>query len=260
MRAVIGERVTDRLVLSNEPDLIAARPLISSAVSGIVGGDAFRGLLRRAVLDAHRAIFTRDRDTLTLTLADVGTVAAAAIEKLNPKLSSELDAGRRVVLLERNLGGATGDVVRLGDRLRVLAYVLALLTVAAGAAAVVVSPDRRRTVAQLGLGMVAAGVAIVVAYTVGAGDRDRQHPWAGGAGRGGRRVGRVPRRPAHARLAAGGLRRGRRGRGRLADRAGRRRSGRCARRGAGPPRDPDATWLRLLRAAALVVGGLLLIV
>ena len=88
VRAVIGERVTDRLVLSNEPDLIAARPLIASAVSGIVGGGAFRGLLRRAVLDAHRAIFTGDRDTLSLTLADVGTVAAAAIEKLNPTLAS----------------------------------------------------------------------------------------------------------------------------------------------------------------------------
>src|SRR5882757_5633300 len=60
VRAVIGGRVTDRLVLSNEPDLIAARPLISSAVSGIVGGEVFRGLLRRAVLDAHRAIFTGD--------------------------------------------------------------------------------------------------------------------------------------------------------------------------------------------------------
>src|SRR6478736_5810632 len=134
VRAVIGERVTDRL--------------------------------RRAVLDAHRAIFTGDRDTLTLTLADVGTVAAAAIEKLNPTLAAELDAGGRVVLLQRDLGSATGDIVRLGDRLNVLAYVLGLLTVVAGAAAIVISPDRRRTVAQLGLGMAAAGVAIVIAYTL----------------------------------------------------------------------------------------------
>ena len=258
VRAVIGERVTDRLVLTKEPDLIAARPLISSAVSGIVGAPAFRGLLRRAVLDAHRAIFTRDRDTLTLTLADVGTVAAAAIEKLNPKLSSELDAGRRVVLLERNLGGATGDVVRLGDRLRVLAYVLALLTVAAGAAAVVVSPDRRRTVAQLGLGMVAAGVAIVVAYTVGRAiatgsirGPEEQDAAAGvwDAFLGGLRTlgwllaacGAVVAAAAASLIAPieveGPLR--------------------AAWRGA--TTDPDATWLRLLRAAALVVGGLLLI-
>jgi hypothetical protein len=47
------------------------------------------------VLDAHRAIFTGYRDTLTLTLADVGTVVAAALEKLNPQLAADLDAGSR---------------------------------------------------------------------------------------------------------------------------------------------------------------------
>ena len=41
MRTVVGERVTDELVLPSEADLIAARPLIVSAVSGIVGGGAF---------------------------------------------------------------------------------------------------------------------------------------------------------------------------------------------------------------------------
>ena len=51
----IGERVTDEIVLHNNADLIAARPLIASAVAGIVGGNAFRSLFRRGVLDAHRA-------------------------------------------------------------------------------------------------------------------------------------------------------------------------------------------------------------
>ena len=140
--------------------------MIASAVSGVVGASAFRGLFRRAVLDAHRAIFKRDRDTLTLTLADVGTVVAAALEKVDPQLADDLDAGERVVLLQRDLGALTADVVRIGDRLRVLAWVLAALTLAAGAAALVVSPDRRRTTAQLGVGVTAAGLTIVIGYTV----------------------------------------------------------------------------------------------
>ena len=166
VRTAIGERVTDEIVLRNDADLIAARPLIASTVSGIVGGGAFRTLFRGAVLDAHRAIFTGDRDTLTLTLADVGTVVAAALEKLNPQLAKDLDAGTRVVLLKRDIGSLTGDVVRTGERLKVLAWVLGALTLLAGAAALVVSRDRRRTCSQLGVGVASAGLFIVVAYTV----------------------------------------------------------------------------------------------
>jgi uncharacterized membrane protein HdeD (DUF308 family) len=166
VRAAIGERVTDEIVLRNDADLIAARPLIASTVSGIVGGGAFRSLFRGAVLDAHRAIFTGDRDTLTLTLADVGTVVAAALEKLNPQLAKDLDAGTRVVLLKRDIGSLTGDVVRTGERLKLLAWVLGALTLLAGAAALVVSRDRRRTCSQLGVGVASAGLFIVVAYTV----------------------------------------------------------------------------------------------
>ena len=166
VRTAIGDRVTDEVILRNDADLIAARPLIASAVSGIVGGGAFRSLVRRAVLDAHRAIFTGDRDTLTLTLADVSTVVAAALEKVNPQLADDLDAGERVVLLKRDLGSLTGDVVRTGERLQVLAWVLAALTLVAAAAALIFSPDRRRTTSQLGVGVAAAGLTIVVGYTV----------------------------------------------------------------------------------------------
>ena len=166
VRDEIGDRVTDEVVLRNDADLIAARPLIASAVSGVVGGGAFRSLFRSAVLDAHRAIFTRDRDTVTLTLADVGTVVAAALEKLDPQLAADLDAGNRVVLLQRDLGELTADVVRAGERLRVLAWILAALTLAAAIGALVVSRDRRRTVAQLGVGVAGAGLTIVIAYVV----------------------------------------------------------------------------------------------
>ena len=166
VRAEIGDHVTDEIVLRNDADLIAARPLIASAVSGIVGGAAFRSLFRRAVLDAHRAVFNGDRDTVTLTLADVGTVVAAALEKLNPQLAGELDAGERVVLLKRDLGSLTADVVRTGERLQVLAWILAALTLATAGYALVRSPDRRRTSSQLGIGVAAVGLTIVIGYTV----------------------------------------------------------------------------------------------
>ena len=65
---------------------------------------------------------------------------AAALEKLNPQLADDIDAGERVVLLKRDLGGLTGDVVRAGEKLQVLAWVLAALTLAAAVAALVFTP------------------------------------------------------------------------------------------------------------------------
>jgi hypothetical protein len=166
VRTIVGERLTDQLVLPTEPDLIASRPLIVSAVSGIVGGGAFAGLFRRGVRDAHRAVFARDRDTVTLTLLDVGTVAGAALEKLRPDLAAKLEATSRVELLERRIGSATGDLARTAEHVRILAAVLALLTVAAAAGALFLTADRRRTAARLGFGMAAAGVLVLIGYAV----------------------------------------------------------------------------------------------
>jgi hypothetical protein len=162
VRTVVAERVTDGLVLANEPDLIAARPIVASAVSGLVGGDAFAGLFRRAVRDVHRSIFAGDEDTLTLTLVDVGTVAAAALQQLRPELAAELEERRGITVLERRVGTATADLTRVADDLRMGAFVLAGLALVAAAAALLAGRDRRRTVARLGIGVAAAGVVLVV--------------------------------------------------------------------------------------------------
>ncbi len=166
VRTEVGERVTDELVLSTEPDLIAGRPLIVSAVSTVVSGGAFAGLFRRAVRDAHRAVFARDEDTVTLTLVDVGTVAGAALEKLRPDLAAKLEATNRVDLLSRRIGGVTGDLARTAERVRLLAVVLALLTLAAAGAALLLTADRRRVASRLGAGMAAAGVLVLIGYAV----------------------------------------------------------------------------------------------
>src|SRR5215213_8070137 len=60
VRAAIATRVTDDLVLAQQGDLVAARPLIESAVSGVVGGGAFGGLFRTSVRDLHRALVQED--------------------------------------------------------------------------------------------------------------------------------------------------------------------------------------------------------
>ncbi|MEA2178101.1 MAG: hypothetical protein QOG77_1398, partial [Solirubrobacteraceae bacterium] len=151
VRTLIAEEITDRLVLSNRSELLAARPLIIGATSGIVGGGAFGALFHRAALDVHRSIFDRDQNTITLTLVDVGTVAGGALQQFRPKLAEQLERTGRIPVLRQKVSGVAGELARIGDRIRFLALVLGALTIAAAAAALVVSTDRRRTVAQLGL-------------------------------------------------------------------------------------------------------------
>jgi hypothetical protein len=164
VRAVVAERITDDVVLENAADLITARPIIQSLASEIVGSRAFTGLFRSAVRDVHRALFERDRDTVVLTVADVGTVLAAALEQARPALARRLESTERVELLERKLGSVSGDLARLAERVRVLALVLLALSAALVAGALAVSRDRRRTVVELGVCVAGAGVLLVVAY------------------------------------------------------------------------------------------------
>jgi hypothetical protein len=58
----------------------------------------------------------------------------------------------------------TGDLARLADRVRLLAWLLLALTLACAAAALWLAPDRREAVSRLGIGTAVVGVVIVVAY------------------------------------------------------------------------------------------------
>jgi hypothetical protein len=166
VRSLIAERVTDQLVLKNEEDLLAARPIIQSVASTLIGSRAFRSLFRSAVRDVHRALFDRDSNTVTLTVADVGTVLAAALEQVRPTLAEKLEATGRVAVVRRHIGGVSGTAARLAERVRLLALLLLLLALVSTGGALFVSSDRRRTVVQLGVGAAAVGVLLIVALGV----------------------------------------------------------------------------------------------
>jgi hypothetical protein len=166
VRSLIAQQITDQVVLKNQENLIAARPIIESVASAVVGSRAFTGLFRSAVRDVHRAVFDRDRDTVALTVADVGTVLSAALEVLRPSLAKQVESTGRVELVKRDVGSLSGDMARIADKVRLLALLLLVLSLVLVGGALAVSPDRRRTVVELGVGMAAGGVLLVVAYGV----------------------------------------------------------------------------------------------
>jgi uncharacterized membrane protein HdeD (DUF308 family) len=172
--ALQDERVHDRVaaeltdqVLRVHPDLLAARPLIEEAASSVVGGAAFRRLFRAAVRDVHAATFRRDLDTVTLTIADAGTVLAAAVEVLQPVVADEIREDSRITLLREGIDERAAGAARLADKIEVLAPLLALLAAALAVAGIWLAADRRRAVGRLGTGTAVVGIVIVLGCALG---------------------------------------------------------------------------------------------
>ena len=166
VRSLIAQKITDEVVLKNQADLIAARPIIESVASEIVGGRAFRGLFRTAVRDVHRALFKRDKNTVTLTIADVGTVLAAALEQVRPQLAEDLESTERVEIIREDIGSLSATLADIAERVQILAILLIVLSLVFVAGALIVAPDKRDTVIELGIGAAAAGGLLVIAYAI----------------------------------------------------------------------------------------------
>jgi hypothetical protein len=166
VQSLIGEKITDEVVLNKNADLVAARPLIESIASEIVGSRAFTGLFRKAVRDVHASLFKRDQNTVTLTIADVGTVLAAALQQVRPDLAKQLNSSERVEILSDDIGSLSTTLANLADSIKLLALLLALLAIALVGAALWISPDTRTTVIELGIGLAVAGGGVVVAYGI----------------------------------------------------------------------------------------------
>jgi hypothetical protein len=166
VKTLIAERITDQVVLKNNRDLIAARPIIESVTGDVVTSPAFTALFRSGVRDVHRALFLRDQDTLTLTVADVGTVLAAALQHVRPELADELERTGGVSVISGDIGSVSATAARIADDIKLLALLLLVLGVALVGAAIAVAPDRRGAVVGLGVGAACAGVLLVVALGI----------------------------------------------------------------------------------------------
>src|SRR3712207_10376 len=167
VRSLVATQVTDQLVLKSKADLIAARPVIQSVVSSVVGGEAFTQTFRAGVRDVHRGLFDGDQNTVTLTVADVGTIVGAALQAVQPSVADDVESTNEVKLVSRNLGSVTATAARAADAVKVLALVLLLVAVFAAAGALYLSADRRRTAVRLGIGFAIAGIVLVGGLRLG---------------------------------------------------------------------------------------------
>ena len=163
----VADHVTDAVTGIGGGDLVAVRPLVRSVAGGIVGGQAFAALFRRAILEAHDAVVRRGDGRLLITVGDLGVLVQGVLERLAPAAARRIGAERASTLFTLHPGGAVIDVVQAARAVYSAAWLLAVLGAIAAAGALLLSDDRRRSARQLGIGLAVGGVVLALLVIVG---------------------------------------------------------------------------------------------
>jgi hypothetical protein len=167
VRDDVADRLTEAVTRAKGGDLVAVRPVVRSLAGAVLGSKAFAALFRRAVIEAHTAVVQRGDGRLLVRVADVGVLVQGALERFAPAAARRIGAERVATLLTLSPGSAVLGLVRDAKRVYSAAWILAVLALLTAVGAVWLSPDRKRTVRQTAIGLLAAGLAIVVLLTLG---------------------------------------------------------------------------------------------
>jgi hypothetical protein len=168
VESLVVQTVTDRLV-ADAGDEVRLRPVIQAAVLQAVSSAEVDREFRLAAESLHSELVSETPDELTLTLPNIGSSIASSIGSDNPELAEKVrDIGTITVLnvpIPPSDAKDIHDLVRAGQDSSALfigAAILALL-------ALIISPNRRRTLIGLGLGAAVSGLVAVVIYLAGRG-------------------------------------------------------------------------------------------
>jgi hypothetical protein len=169
VRALIADRVAGEVV-EVESDLIGARPLIVAATEGITTAEPFHQLFRGAVRDLHQTVFEASDDTVALDLADAGVLVIEALRTLAPRIAEKVPENLEPELVKLSDSGGSAlltDGAQIAHQVREVALISIALALLLVAAALIVSPDRRRTLRTAALCATGVGIGGVVVFEVG---------------------------------------------------------------------------------------------
>ena len=167
VRLAVAQPITEAILDSGPPQLVNARPLIESVVTGAMGTPPVRSVFGQAVIAVHQKLFERDPDALLLNLASAAGVASSAIEAVSPKVAAEIPKQLRGANIE--IIGSSGPLgtLRVANDVRLLGLLLPPLAALLLILSVAVSPDRRRGFVRAGLAVAAAAIAGILLLAIG---------------------------------------------------------------------------------------------
>jgi hypothetical protein len=166
VESLIVNSVTNRVV--GEAGVQAtARPMIEQGVREALSNRQITAEIRATAATLQSELVSGHANALTLTLPDIGPATAASLESRSPQLADVVSRVGTVTVVDVRVPSAaataTHDLAVVGrDSSLLIVFSAAMI-----ALALILSPDRRRTLLGLGLGAFAAGLLAAAIYLVG---------------------------------------------------------------------------------------------
>jgi hypothetical protein len=168
VRSLIVDNIANRLLgeVGNQASL---QPVITEAVSEAMDNQRISDEVSAAASSLHNQLVSGHANALSLTLPDIGPAIAAVVQSRSPQLAAEVSRVGSITVVDvpipSSASSAIHDLAQVGRD----ASLLIILSAALAALALLLSTDRRRTIAGLGLGAVVAGLIAAAAYIGGRG-------------------------------------------------------------------------------------------
>jgi hypothetical protein len=163
VRQAISDELVQVIITKGSPSLVQAKPLLQTVVEAALDTDAFRKVFRQAVIEAHNLFFNRERKSIALDLADVGTIVIGAARSLAPQIANELPKDLDAELAKINKRSFAGTTLSIADNVRFLGILLPILSVLLWAGSVAIAPDRRGAFVRMGVAIaIAAGFVFIL--------------------------------------------------------------------------------------------------
>jgi hypothetical protein len=165
----VALRITN-VVIAQQPDLTAFRPILVVVARGVVSSDPFRALLQPALRKVHGAVLSSTAENILLAIPDAGELIQEALKAAGPAAADRVPAKLQPVL---DIQGATPAlqtavrVLRAVGELRLFGRLGLLVALLCLVAAILISPTRRAAALSASVGVATIGVMIALLVPAG---------------------------------------------------------------------------------------------
>ncbi len=187
VRAEVRRVVVDQAV-DQQPDLLAARPLLETVVDTALVSRPFERILEAAARDLHRAIFKGERQSFVLNISDIATLAEAGLRAYDPELADRLPGGPNLGAIEVASRGVGTRVIEVDRQLRALTWLVLAGALACYLASGIAGRSFRAASTAFGVALVGAALLTWLAIAVVAGLLPARVPGPPAAGAAAREV------------------------------------------------------------------------
>lgn len=162
VRRVIADQVTAAIVRSGPSEVASFQAAIRPAVQALIETSAFRSIFRRALVEAHDHLFTRNGNTAIVNLSQALGVLSASLQVSNPDVADVLPTNSDQFLVELGNEIRGLHLWRFSHSLSDYGWIFLALTLALAVATVAVDSDRRRGTFRMGIAVAVAGAFMFV--------------------------------------------------------------------------------------------------